>query len=469
MKGQPLLADKSAAATIHDASLTVLERTGLRVDHDEGTALLVEAGATLDPEGRVLVPRELVARALGRAAPFKLWDREGHPALELACGETYFGPGSDALYQIEPGSEKRRDSRLSDVGRNVRLADALGFDFIMSMALPRDLPGPQLYPRVFFEMVRNTTRPILFTATCLDDVTHIHRIATAVAGSEQALRERPFCLAYLEPLSPLHLDRASVERLLYCADHGIPFVFASGANSGIGAPITPMGGVVQGCAESLAGLVIASLRSDDVRYVFGANTSCADMRTGMICYGATEWTRTVAIYADLARHHGLPSWGTAGCTDAQQIDIQAAWEAYRGILVALQAESTLVHDMGYMAFGEQFDPRMLVLVREMVDEARHLMKEVDLSEGSLSGAVIDEVSRKRSLYLAHSETRKRFRGALRISKLINRDRVGIDPTPILDKLGERAAELQASHEPIALDPAVEREIERDLDSIEERR
>lgn len=468
MKGQPLFLDGEAAVAIHEASLSVLERTGLRVEHEEGAALLMDAGATREPEGRILVPRDLVLQALDRAAPFTLWDQEGNPALELECGKTYFGPGSDALYQIDPESEKRRDSQLSDVGRNVRLADALGFDFIMSMALPRELPGPLLYPKVFAEMASNTKKPIIFTATSLDDVVHIHRIATTVAGTELALRERPFILAYLEPLSPLHLDRAGVDRLLYCAGHGIPFVFAPGANCGIGAPITPSGGVVQGCAESLAGLVIASLRSEDsaLRYVFGANTSSADMRSGMVCYGATEWTRTVAMYADMGRFHDLPSWGTAGCTDAQQIDIQAAWEAYRGILAALQAESTLVHDMGYMAFGEQFDPRMLVLVREMVDEARHLMEPVDLSEGALSGAVIDEVSRKRSLYLAHPETRKRYRGALWISKLINRDRVGIDPSPILQKLGEQVEKLRASHELHHLDPAVEREIERYLDGIE---
>ena len=451
--------DQKQAETLHRAALTVLERTGIALDHPEAEELLLAAGAHRDSDGRVLLPRDMVQAALARAPRrVTLHDRRGAAALELEVGRTYFGPGSDALYQLDRETEEPRDSRLSDVTANVRLADALGFDFIMSMALPRELPGPRLYPVVFAEMARNTARPMVVTAVTLDDVRHIHAVAALLAGGIERLRRRPFYVMYLEPLSPLIFDRNAVDKLLYCAERGVPFVFGAGANCGTGAPIRPEGGVVQGCAESLAGLVIAQLRDPAARFVFGSNTSAADMRSAMVCYGAPEWPRTVAMYADLARHHGLPCWGTAGCTDAQRLDGQAAWEAYRGIMLALQSGSTLVHDMGYMAFGELYDQRMLVLTMEMVREARHLLAPPDLSEEALSMEVIDDVCRSEALYLGHQDTARGFRKALFISKLINRDKVGVDHEDMLHRLGRRADQLLAAHQVDAPDDEVWRRV-----------
>ena len=463
-----LFLDGQQAEQIHEATLQVLERTGVSLDHPEVEGLLLADGARKDDDGRLLIPRAMVQAALERACQkITIYDRHGEAAMTLEPGRTYFGPGSDALYQVDRETGEIRDSRLEDVTSNVHLADALGFDFIMSMALPRELPGTLLYPTVFAEMACNTARPMMVTAVTLEDVRHTHALAALLVGGEERLRQRPFFLTYLEPLSPLILDRTAVDKLLFCAERKIPFVFGAGANCGTGAPIRPEGGVVQGGAESLAGLVIAQLRDPDVRFVYGSNTSSADMRSAMVCYGASEWPRTVAMYADLARHYGLPSWGTAGCTDARQVDAQAAWEAYRSILLALQCGSTLVHDMGYMAFGELYDPRMLVLTMEMVREARHLMAPADLSEEALSTVVIDEVCRGEALYLGHQDTARSFRKALFISPLINRHKVGQQHVEMGQRLSQRVDRLLAKHQPDRPDEEVLRQVDAYLKAIPE--
>ena len=458
--------DRQQAEQVHQATLTVLERTGIALDHPEAEELLLAGGAKKDDDGRVLIPRSMVQVALERAPrEFTLYDRHGAGSLELQSGRTYFGPGSDALYQLDRETGKIRDSRLEDVRDNVRLADALGFDFIMSMALPRELPAARLYPAVFAEMARISARPMVLTAVTVEDVHRIHALAAIIAGGEERFRSRPFFLTYLEPLSPLIFDRHAVDKLLYCAEHEIHVVFAAGANCGTGAPIRPEGGVVQGGAESLAGLVIAQLRDPGAQFVYGSNTSSADMRSAMVCYGASEWPRTVAMYADLGRYYDLPCWGTAGSTDARQVDGQAAWEAYRGILLALQSGSTLVHDMGYQAFGELYDPRMLVLTMEMVREARHLLAPADLSEEALSTRVIDEVCRSGRLYLGHQDTSRSFRKSLFISTLINRDKIGQQHTDLAQRLGQRVDKLLADHQPDTLEQAVQEQVEAYLDSI----
>ncbi len=462
--------DDKDALVIHKATLRVLEKTGIYLDHEEAEALYLEGGAKKDEFGRILLPAAMVEEALEKsAARLRLWDRDGKGSILLRNGRTYFGPGSDALYNVDKQTGEARRSTLSDIRDNVRVADALsGFDFVMSMALPDDVPPHKLYATVFAEMVKNTTKPLIVTATCLEDIKQIHDIAVLVSGDEDAFKKQPFFIAYLEPISPLKLDRSITDRMLYCADNGIPIVFAAGANCGSGAPITPEGGVVQGGAESLAGLVLALLRNEEAKFVYGANTSVMDMATSIVSYGAPEWFRTVAMYADMGKHYELPSWGTAGCSDSFSIDAQAAMEAYEGILMGLQSGTTLAHDVGYLAHGVLYDARMLVLTDEMIKRARYLLKTVDFSEKTLATDVIDEIARKNELYLAHPHTAEVFRDVLWLAPpYINRKSI-MNPDAENDLgalLMDRVQGILATHQPRQLPSEKSKEIDRYLKSI----
>ena len=119
------------AAKIHAASLEVLERTGVKVEHQEATALLLKAGATKDDEGRILIPPPMVEEALEKArassGQIQLFTRDGQPSILLGNGESYFGPGSDALEIRDFETGELRTATLEDVAINVTIADALDF------------------------------------------------------------------------------------------------------------------------------------------------------------------------------------------------------------------------------------------------------------------------------------------------------------------------------------------------------
>ncbi|MGD8523562.1 MAG: trimethylamine methyltransferase family protein [Desulfobacterales bacterium] len=467
---RPFFLSSQKAKRVHAATLEVLEKTGVQLDHAEAESLYLEAGATKDKEGRILIPQHLVEEALEKApAEIQMYDRDGESSVLVRDGKTYFGPGSDALYNIDRKSGERRYSRVSDVTNNVRLVDGLkGFDFMMSMALPQDVEQHRLYPAVFAEMVKNTNKPIVTTLTTVEDIKSIHRIASIVAGGAAQLKERPFFLAYLEPISPLKMDNSGTQRLLYCAENEIPFMFAAGANSGTGAPITPEGGVVQGTAESLAGLILAMLKNEAARFVYGANTSSVDMKSMLVCYGAPEWYKTVAMYADMGKYYKLPSWGTAGCSDAFFVDAQAAMEAYEGIVFALQSGSTLVHDVGYLAHGELYDTRMLVLTDAMIGRAKHILKAVDLSEANLAVDVINEVARHDDLYLAQPHTAERFRESLWMPPTFIERRKTEErenASELTDLLSEAVDRVSTNHKPKALADGKAEQIDQLLNSI----
>jgi trimethylamine--corrinoid protein Co-methyltransferase len=461
---------------LHEASLRVLEQTGVKLDHEESIDLFLRAGAKKDSEGRILIPKKLVSEALEKIRTKKketkqgllLYKRDGDNPIRVEIGKTYYGPGSDALYNIDLKTKERRRSTVSDIQNNVRIADALpGFEFIMSMALPDEVESSKLYATIFAEMVKNTSKPIITTCTSLKDLQQIHEIASIVRGDRHELKQRPFFIAYLEPLSPLIMDKAGCERLLFCADNGIPMLYAAGANCGSGAPITPEGGVVQGGAESLAGLVLATLKSDQVQFIYGANTSAMDMKSTIVSYGDPTWFKTTAMYADLGRFYKLPSWGTAGSSDSFSIDAQAAMEAYEGISLALMSGTTLAHDVGYLAHGELYDARMMVLTDMMIGRVMQILKPVDLSEDALAVDVINEVARSGGLYLTHPHTQKKFREALWLPpKYINRKHFTLEKEDDLsDLLSDEVERILSGHTPKELPQITINEIDRYLESI----
>ncbi len=467
----PFKADK-----LHEASLRVLEQTGVKIKHEESVDLYLSAGAKKDPEGRILLPRKIVKAALAKVHDHRkkekhgleLYERDGEDLIKVRRGNTFFGPGSDAMYNIDLKTGERRKSVLSDIKNNVTVADSLpGFAFMMSMALPSDVDADKLYPTVFAEMVKNTNKPIITTLTTMDDLRHIHKIASIVRGGEESLKEKPFCLAYLEPISPLIMDDAGCDRLLFCAEREIPILYAAGANCGSGAPITPEGGVVQGAAESLAGLVLATLKNEKARFVYGANTSAMDMKSTIVCYGDPVWFKTTAMYADLGRFLKLPTWGTAGSSDSFSIDAQAAMEAYEGISLGLMAGTTLAHDVGYLAHGELYDARMLVLTDMIIGRVKQILKPVDLSDEALAVDVIDEVARSGDLYMAHDHTFEKFRQVLWLPpKYINRKHLTMEKeTDMTELLSEEVNNILATHKPKELSQTKIKEIDEYLAKI----
>lgn len=452
-----MLINKNEAKEYHKLTLQVLEKTGIAIGHSEARKLLIQNGAREDDVGRILIPAEMVENALKDALRnFTIYDRDGNPAMEMKQGPTYFGTGPDSLYQRDLYTDQIRESRLDDVRLNARLTDALGFDFMMSMTLPRELPNHLLYPSLFSEMVINSPRPILMCFVSIEDLKHIHSIAKIVAGDR--INRAPFYMPHLDPLAPLIFDRSCVEKLFFTVDHDLPFIFAASDVCGIMGPVTAEGNVIQGSAECLAGLVLARLRNPNAKYIYGGIGSGADMQTGLATYGSNEWARTTALYAALAKFYDLPAYGTAGCTDSRDVDAQASWEAYRSILYVLQAGSTLVHDVGYMSLGELYDPKMLVLTAELIRDARHLIHPVDIKRAEESVSVIDEVARGSLCYLTHPHTKKNFRKSMYFSKMLDRSKLHQNCYPMRARLQNEAKRILARHTPVPLDERIEKAV-----------
>lgn len=405
---------------LHAASLEILRQTGVKMEGSRGREILLEAGAW-ESDGRIKIPEKLVIDALDSAPTrIPMHDRLGNLTMPLELGKVFFGSGSDTIYTLDLETGERRRSTAQDVLNYARLSEGLdNIDFVMSMSNPSDVEADDQYIHSFVNMLRGTVKPNVYTAKDLKDMIDIHRIASAVAGGEQALQEKPFFLQYSEPISPLFIIEESLEKVIFCAEKGVPVGYIPSPNPGGGGPITVAGSVALGNAECLLGLIIAQLINPGTPYIYGMNTASLDMKTTIVSYGSPEWSLGMAAWTALSRHYGLPVWGYGGATDSKVIDAQAGIEATFSIMTAFLSRNTLVHDVGYIEFGSTSSMEMLVIADEIISMTRVLTGGMPVNETTLA---LDATSRVRpgGGYIADPHTLKNFRTAQWAPQVIDR-------------------------------------------------
>jgi trimethylamine--corrinoid protein Co-methyltransferase len=397
--------------------------------HRGARKMLLNAGCSLSPNGRIRMPAYLAEEALSSAPKrIQLYDQRGRKDMDLVDENCFYGTGSDTIFTLDLDTGKRRRTTLADTANFAKLVDGLeNMDFAMSMSNPEDVPIDDIYVHVFAEMVTNTNKPIIFIADSGDDIKKMYDIACLVAGGEEALQQKPFLLNYSEAISPLIYPENVIEKLIFCAQKKIPICLPSGCNAGGGGPVTLAGAMALGLAENLVGLVVHQLAGKGAPFLFAPNVSILDMRSSVISYGCPEWSLTQAALADMRDEiYGLPIWAYAGASDSKVMDAQAGAEAMLSIITAMQSRCNIIHDVGYLEFGSTSSLEMMVMADELVAMSRYFTEGVKVDEDTLALDVIDQVARSsesdQRIFLTEAHTMEHFREAHFHPRLLDRTR-----------------------------------------------
>ena len=450
---------------VHVASLEVLERSGVRVDNAEAIEMLEANGAYLEEGNIVKLPTHMVEKALDRApAKVTLADREGKRTMRCEKNRSYFGPGSDLPKTVDMETGKLRDSKKDDVEKAAKVVDALpNYDFMMSYAIATDAPDQLSYLHQFQAMVENTTKPIVFTARDGEDFEQIVEMAAAIRGGYEELEKNPFIACYSEPTSPLIHSNDAVQKLLGCADYGVPAIYTPGAGAGTTAPSTLAGLLTQINAEILSGVVIHQLRKEGAPFVYGAACTSTDMKTTIMPHGAPEFPMLGAVFAQLARYYDLPSWSTAGNSDAVVPDQQASIEWTNSLLLAELSGANIVHDVGYLGTGLVGALESLPICNEIMEIVRYVGRGIRIDSDTLATEVIERVG-PGGHYLTDKHTLEHFREEFSSTDLLNRDRydnwVNEGEVTLREKAKRKVGNILDKHEPVGLTKEAQKDIDR---------
>ncbi len=443
------LLSESQIEEIHSATLQVLSTLGVDVFEEEALGLLREAGA--DVEGnRVRIPVWLVQQALGTAPKsVTLFNRTGEPACILEKCRIHYGTGSDTPYTIDVETGEHRLATNKDVENAARLGDALEhIDFVMSLGLSSDVSEESSDVYQFQAMITNTTKPIVFTAHDKRGLLNIHAISALVAGGERELALKPALALYAEPTSPLIHTKEAVEKLLVCAEKGIPLIYVPATMRAATGPVTPAGSLVVANAEQLSGLVIHQLKKKGAPFIYGGGTPPMDLKTFICSYGSPERDLSCTALVKIGQYYNLPTFTTAGCSDAHVFDQQAGVEAGFNLLISGLAGGNLIHDCGYLGIGLISSMEMLVLCDETINNVKYYLRGVEVNAETLAVEVIKAVGPGGN-FLGEEHTMKHFRQNRVDTHILNRQnldnwRMAGEKT-FGEVANERVKELLATH------------------------
>ena len=419
--------NREQALAIHEAALEILEKVGFQMEHAGALEMLTNAGCQIGERNRLKLPANLVETALDSAPKqIVLYDQKGNEAISLANGNYFFGTGSDATFTLDLETAQRRRVVLQDVADFARLVDGLEhIAFVMSMGNPENVPVEDIYVHVFAEMVKNTNKPIVFIADSGRDISRIYQIACQVIGSEEELRTKPFLLNYSEAISPLRFPENIIEKLIFCARKAIPICLPSGSNAGGGAPITLAGALALGIAENMVGLVVHQLVGKGSPFLFGPNVSTLDMKSTIVSYGCPEWSLTQAALADMRDEiYGLPIWAYGGASDAKVMDAQAGAEAMFSIISAMLSRCNVIHDVGFLEYGNTSSLEMVVMANELIAMSRFFTEGIQVNQETLALEAIERVAggEPGSIFLMDDHTFENFMKAQFLPVLLDRNR-----------------------------------------------
>lgn len=453
---------------IHQATLEILERTGIVVYEKETLEVLAGAGCSLSEKNRVRIPGHLVEEALRSVSKrCTLSYRNGAKKLFVEDRKSYWGTGSDTPYLLDSLTGEKRQTTLRDVEQVSRLVDGLDhMDFLMCMGVAHEIPHTIADKHHFAAMVSNAVKPIVFTASSRENLKDIYEMACMVAGSEEALHRNMFIVHYTEPVSPLIHPKDSLEKLLFCMEKDIPVIYTAATTAGQNGPATLAGAIALCSARIISGIVIGQLKRKGSRMIVTFHATAMDPRSGIHPYASPEHVIGQGAAKDLANYYRLPTWGRAGCTDAKILDQQAAFEAGYEILMQALSGENLIHDVGYVESGLTASWDSIVMCNEFIGAAKRVVDGFELSEEALAVDVIDKVG-PTGHFLTEPHTLKHFRKETWIPRLIDRSNrqkwEEEGKTTLLDRVNRRVKEILETHRPEPLDEKLVRELNRIAD------
>lgn len=467
---QVLAADQKE--TLFLSILDVLERTGVRVDNDEGLELLHGAGAFIGRERRVHIPSHMVQDAIASAPRrIAIYNRLGERAVFLEDHRVWFCSQVDSTYFFDPFAyhndrplvHNRRPCVRDDARLGAVVCDALpNIDMVSFSSLYSDVSGQIAIRLGHKDTVTNCTKPLMHGTGDFASLKAIAEMAAVVAGGWDELARRPYYVHYAEPFSPLTHTDEGVAKLLFCVEHGIPVIYTPMTIAGSSAPVTAAGNLVACMAESLSGLVMAQLRRRGAPFIFGGVPTVMDMSTTLVSYGAPEMSLWSAALTEMAHHLRLPVFSTAGCTDAVAFDQQAAAEAAISCLMAALSGANLVHDVGFTEAANSASLELIVATDEFISMIETIMGGIQVTPETLALEVMEQVGPGGS-YLVEEHTVRHFRENW-FPNLMNRGNyeqwAAAGGMSLGDRANQRVRRILNEHQPEPLPPEVVAELDK---------
>jgi len=455
-------------AQVHERSLSVLSRTGVRVDTAKGRAILEEAGAEVDKSSCIVrFPRTLVEDSL-RSAPkdFALGARRPGWDQRMNSGDCTLLIDGKAIFALDRETGERRPGTFNDWLCATRLTDALDEFGIYWDMIERSDRGKTVADFVthWRHLFGNFSKHVQDGISRPELAPWLLEVLQVVFGDKETIRRQHPLSFVLCPQSPLIIEGTRTDAYLELLGWDIPVAVMPMPLMGSTGPGSLISTTVLGNCEILAMLCLVQAGAPGTPFIYAPALAMMDPYSGGYSAGAIEGGLLAAAAVEMARHYGLPVEASGMSTSHYVPGIQTAYESSMiGLLAALAWPDILV-GCGLMGGSMVLSLEKLLIDVETFRMAKRARQGISADEGKWLEEVIHRVGPGGHFLTESSTVRALHEGEMYVSQLGWHDsfeawEAAGKPT-LLGEAREKVDQILAAHQPLPLDEDVEREFDR---------
>jgi len=453
--------DEEQLDNLREATLQILENTGVQFPSDKALEIFAEHGAEVDHGTQIVkIPRDLVFKAMSTLPRyFTLGARNPEFDLRLQEGVSYFTNDGCGHKVVDFKTGERRASRKADVGMMARINDYLSsMAFSWTMVSAQDCGIISPLHEIDATWKNNTKHYQSVTMMGEEICRYGVEMATVLRGSLEEVRRRPPISLIVCTIAPLVQDKEAIEGALVLAEAGIPVVIMSMPTMGTTAPATYAGALALGDAEIISGAVLIQLASPGAPIFHSLLHAWADPRTAAyVGYPLDSRVRYAPV--EMAHHWGMPALGGAFGTESPELDSwQSAAEVGTDPLLVGLAGAEIVTGIGLRDTYTLLYPEAIILDDDLYHQARYSLLNMEVSPETLAIDVIDAV-KPGGHFLSQRHTRKHMRTAMVRGVIHQLDAMGKYRNPV-EYAREKVAWILENHNPEPPSADIQKEFDR---------
>ncbi len=302
--------EKKDMDAIHESTLKLMGEFGVRVYGEQAHEIYSGAGCNVDQEtNMVTFPRNLINDCIESApAEYTLYARNPEKNVELGGKKVTFTNFGTGVYLLDPVTGERRSTTKEDLCKIARFIDAVDeVDCITIPVAATDVPEEIKELHEAEAIFLNTSKHFGHDTDGGENTRRFIRMAAAVAGGMDQLRERPIVSLGACPNSPLELHEAATEQIIEAAKAGIPMDVLSMGLCGGTTPVTLAGTILTTNCEILSGIILGQLVRKGTPMMYGSSTSIMDLKLTTSPVGAPEHAMFGAAIGQMGHYYGIPT------------------------------------------------------------------------------------------------------------------------------------------------------------------
>ncbi len=400
---------KSELNQVHDASIEILEETGILFHLPEAVALFRENGFRVDGS-RVFISEKDVVQALETVPPrFRIHSRNPMRSVRIG-GDDYVLVPTGGAPQVAAIDGTRRPATLADYHTCCKLVQTSSqLDMIDNLIVqPEDVDPKTSHLDMMLSMIRMCDKPYVVGTESVQSVDDTLGMAVILAGGEEALTKRPLFAAVVSPISPLQYGRDQGYAILQMAKFRQPMVITNMLMAGMSGPILLPGLMALLNAEILGGIVLSQLAGPGTPVVYGSTSAPMDMKTSISAVGAPETCVIASATIQMAQFYRLPCRTGGVLTDAHLPDAQALAEGTLLMSTVIRdGANMIIHSAGQISSFMAMSFEKWLIDEEVCQIIRAVLSQVPVTPETLDLDTIKAVGAG-GHYLTHPTTFERF-------------------------------------------------------------